>query len=82
MLCKYKNIFGDPNKGFHSSRLFGLASNDLIATIILTILIIFFYKQNITNAIKTILMMFLFVISIHRIFCVNTALNIMIFGPI
>ena len=39
MLCKYKNIFGEENKGIHSYRIFNVAVVDEIATIILALLI-------------------------------------------
>ena len=35
MLCKYKNIFGEPKIGIHKYRLFDIAIIDVIGTIIL-----------------------------------------------
>jgi len=34
MPCPYANILGEPNKGVHSIRLFGLSVIDIILTII------------------------------------------------
>ena len=33
MLCPYSKILGERGKGFHSTRIFGLAFNDTIGTI-------------------------------------------------
>ncbi len=79
MLCQYKNIFGQPNQGFHEDRLFGFAANDLIPTIMIAIIIAYYNKLNYMN---TLLVTFIFVIIIHRLFCVNTTLNVAIFGKI
>jgi len=38
-LCKYKNMLGEPNKGIHSYRLFGVAIADVIMTIIVAYLL-------------------------------------------
>lgn len=79
MFCRYKNIFGKPYEGFHESRLFGFATNDIIGTIIIALVIAYYNKLNYVN---TLFVTFLFVVLIHRLFCVNTALNVMIFGEI
>lgn len=79
MFCQYKDIFGPPNTGFHSTRLFGLAANDLIGTIIIALTIAYFNKLN---YVYTILITFIFVIFIHRLFCVNTALNVALLGEV
>jgi hypothetical protein len=42
-LCKYKNILGEPGKGIHSYRLFGVAIADVIMTIIAAALISYFF---------------------------------------
>ena len=34
MPCPYANALGEPGKGVHAARIFGLARNDLIMTII------------------------------------------------
>ena len=45
-LCKYKNILGEPGKGIHSYRLFGVAIADVIMTIIAAALISYFFKYS------------------------------------
>ena len=46
MSCPYKNIFGEPKRGFHSTRLFGFAAGDIIGTILLAGLISYLWKFN------------------------------------
>jgi hypothetical protein len=72
MLCKYKNIFGEPKKGVHKYRFFGMAAVDLFLTILLAILIAYFYKKNVI-----IVFFILIIISIlvHKLFCVDTTLT-------
>ena len=79
MFCKYRDILGIPKQGFHSARLFGFAANDLIGTVVIVLAIAYFNKLNYIN---TLLITFLFVIFIHRLFCVNTTLNMMLFGEV
>ena len=75
-LCKYKNALGIPGKGIHSYRLFGIAIADVIMTIIGAILISFFFK---ISFIKTLLVLFLLGIVLHRLFCVRTTIDKLLF---
>lgn len=76
---EYKNIFGKEGEGAHSIRLFNIAIIDLILTIIGAFLISLFFKINFF--IVFIIIMLLAII-LHRLFCVNTTINKMIFGEI
>lgn len=76
-LCEYKNIFGKPNEGFHKERFFGLALYDVVGTIIIGIMISKYFKIDL---LKTFIILTLFVIFIHKIFCVETALNKFLFN--
>ena len=42
--CKYKNIFGEPNTGLHSYRIFDIAVVDAVSTIILAVILSYFLK--------------------------------------
>jgi hypothetical protein len=79
MLCEYKNILGEPGKGFHETRLFGMAAYDLIGTLIIIVLISLYFEYSLV-------VVFIFVsiltILLHRVFCVNTTINKAIFGEI
>ena len=69
-LCKYKDIFGVPGKGIHSTRFMGVAAFDYFGTILLSIL--FSYFTKIPLVISTIFM-FLLGVLLHWLFCVPTA---------
>ena len=71
-LCKYKNSLGEPGKGIHSYRLFGVAIVDVIVTIIGAYLISYFFNISFTY---TLIILFGLGIFLHRIFCVRTTID-------
>lgn len=71
-LCKYKNIFGEPYKGVHSYRFFGLALVDLLGTLGVSMLIAYIFSVDLT---KTFIILFLIGMLCHCLFCVKTPLN-------
>lgn len=75
-LCEYKNIFAKPNEGIHSLRLFGFAVVDIIMTIVAALLISYFFKFSIGY---TLLFLFALGIILHKMFCIQTTLNKIIF---
>lgn len=86
-LCKYKNIFGAEKTGPHKYRFLGIAIVDLVFTIIgsgiIAAFISYFTRYNffIVFAIVFIIMIILGII-FHRLFCVNTTINKLIFGVV
>ena len=79
MLCKYKNIFGKVGEGLHSYRLFNIAIVDVISTIFVAYLLkIYIFPQR--SFLKITIILFLLGIILHRIFCVKTTLDKMIFS--
>lgn len=44
MPCPYANALGEPGKGVHAARIFGLARNDLIMTIIAAIVTAYLFN--------------------------------------
>jgi hypothetical protein len=72
MLCKYKNILGEPGKGIHKYRIFNIAIVDVLLTILLALFISYIIK---TNFWITLLVVFLIGIITHRIFCVKTTID-------
>jgi len=72
MLCRYSTIFGEPNKGFHSVRLFNIAILDVVATIIGGYLLSRLFK---TSFLLTTVILFLLGILLHRLFCVRTTID-------
>lgn len=79
MLCQYKNIFGKEGEGPHSLRIFNIAIIDLLLTIIVAAIISYFTKYNF---IIVLIILLLLGIIMHRIFCVNSTINMMIFGKV
>ena len=77
MFCKYKNIVGEPKKGVHSYRFLGLAIVDVILTILLAYIIYFF--NNNTNFFIILGIVFLLGIILHRLFCVRTTIDKLLF---
>jgi hypothetical protein len=78
-LCKYRDIIGKPGEGLHSMRLFGLSVYDVVISLAFAII-----GSWITGYSVVILATLIFVsgIIVHRLFCVNTALNVAIFGKV
>jgi hypothetical protein len=75
-LCKYKDILGIPEKGIHSYRFFGIAIADVIMTLIGAYFISYFSKISFLY-VSTVL--FLLGIFLHRIFCVKTTIDKLLF---
>ena len=75
-LCKYKNSLGEPKKGIHSYRLFGVAIFDVIMTIIGSFFISYFFK---VSFIYTCISLFILGILLHRLFCVRTTIDKLLF---
>ena len=79
MLCKYKDIFGKVGEGLHSYRLFNIAIVDVISTIFVAYLLkIYIFPQR--SFLKLTIILFLLGIILHRILCVKTTLDKMIFS--
>ena len=78
MLCQFKDILGKPNTGFHSVRVLDFALLDIIGTFLLAFVL---HKFTRLNYLISVIIMFVVAIFLHWLFCVNTKLNVMIFGP-
>jgi|UniRef100_A0A6C0D7L7 hypothetical protein len=78
-LCKYKHTLGEPGKGIHSYRLFNLAIVDVIMTIVGAYIISYFFKLSFLYV-----TIFLFGLGIflHRIFCVRTTIDKLLFPEV
>jgi hypothetical protein len=75
--CQYKDLFGRPREGAHAYRLFDVAVVDVVATIVVAFIIarvfgFVFWKSLVT--------LFLLGIISHRIFCVETTVDKLIFS--
>jgi len=76
-LCKYANLFGEPNTGPHSIRIFNIAIVDVIATVIAAYIIAKVIKKDFKI---TLLILFIIGIISHRLFCVRTTVDKIVFG--
>lgn len=77
-LCKYRHIFGEEGKGVHT-HIFGVAMFDLVGTIIIGWILA---KLLHVHILYTLIPLFIIAIIMHRLFCVNTTFNKIIFGII
>ena len=71
MFCPYKDRLGVPGEGVHK-HFFGLAMFDVIATVVVAELLVYFFHLSRP---WTILALFLTGIVLHRIFCVRTTID-------
>jgi hypothetical protein len=79
MFCKYRHIFGEERKGFHSYRFLDIAIGDFILTAIVSLCIAYLFNASFLT---TLLVALILGILAHRLFCVNTKLNTVIFGKV
>ena len=76
-LCNYKDIFGAPKKGVHSVRIFDIALIDVALTLIIGFIISYIWKYNIYIVLA---ILFLSGIILHRLFCVRTTVDKLLFS--
>jgi hypothetical protein len=82
-LCKYKDIFGKPNEGVHSIRFLNIAIVDLSMTIIFSYIFHYLFGLDVfINYLYFLIITLIIGIVVHRLFCVNTTINKIIFGYI
>jgi hypothetical protein len=79
MFCKYRHIFGEERKTFHSLRVLDVAVGDFVGTIIIGVLIAYVFQ---INTLITCFGLFVVAIFLHRLFCVNTKINTILFGVV
>ena len=75
-LCKYKNALGKPGKGIHSYRIFNIAIMDVIMTLIVALILSYLFN---IKFIYLSLILFILGIILHRIFCVRTTIDKLLF---
>ena len=75
-LCKYKNIFGKPGEGMRKYRIFDIAIYDTAVVIIIGLLFSYFTGYNIWI---TLAVLFISGIIAHRMFCVRTGVDKLLF---
>jgi hypothetical protein len=70
-------MFGMPNTGLHKYRIFNIAIIDVVLTIILALIINNFIRINFWYIL---LMLFFIGIILHKLFCVKTTIDKLIFS--
>ena len=75
-LCKYKNALGEPNKGIHSYRVAGIAIVDLGLTVLAAFAVARIFNYNLLIVLASLLLLGIF---LHRIFCVRTTVDKLLF---
>jgi len=76
-LCKYKNMFGEPNKGLRAKyRVLGVSLIDLVPTLIFAY--IFAYLMDIPFWLSLVII-FIVMLFFHRIFCVRSTTDKLFF---
>lgn len=77
MSCPYKDSLGKVGEGVHSYRVFDIAIVDVILTVIGAVIINFFLPQY--RFIVILAALFVTGIVMHRIFCVRTTIDKILF---
>jgi len=75
-LCKYKNALGKPGKGIHSYRIFNIAIMDVIMTLIGAVILSYLFN---VKFIYLSIILFILGIILHRLFCVRTTIDKLLF---
>jgi hypothetical protein len=75
--AKYANVFGEPSTGVHSYRVFNIAIIDLLIAIVFAYFVSKYYNYDF---IKVLILVLLVGIILHRIFCVRTTVDRLLFN--
>lgn len=76
MFCKYKDVFGKLKSGPHKFRIFDFALFDIICTFLGAFIIAKCFKLNYW---VTLISLFTLGIVLHRLFCVRTTVDKLLF---
>ena len=77
--CKYKDALGKPKEGLHSYRVFNISIVDVLLTFLLAKFIQYYIMED-TEFSVILFSCFIVGIIIHRIFCVRTQIDKLLFG--
>ena len=75
-LCRYKDIFGRPREGAHAYRIFDIAVVDVAATVVVAFIIARVFGLVFW---KSLVVLFILGIILHRMFCVRTTVDKLVF---
>ena len=77
MFCDFKDSLGKPREGIHKYSIFDIAIADVIFTIIAALILSYIFKARFW---VTLLILFILGIILHRLFCVRTTIDKLLFG--
>ena len=78
-LCAYRHMFGTEGQGVHGVRILGVAAADLALAMGAAVALSMWLGWH--PACAT-LFVFVLGVLVHRFFCVNTAVNVALFGAV
>lgn len=78
-LCKYKDILGKPNEGLRKYRIAGIAIMDTLVVLLFGILFSYMTRAPL---LPTLAVLFISGIIVHRMFCVRTGIDRILFPDI
>ena len=76
-LCRYRDTIGQPGKGIHSFKICHIAVVDVVSTLIGAWIIAKVFKLN---YLLTLLIFWILGMILHRIFCVRTTIDKLLFS--
>lgn len=76
-LCPYANILGRPDTGIHQYRIFNIAIADVVLTVIGAYLLHYFYDK--IDFWTYLVILIILGIVLHRVFCVRTTVDKLLF---
>ena len=80
-LCQYASLFGEPGKGAHAPRLFGLATVDLLGTALISYLVAGpLMHWGLIGGIIVFILFFALAVVLHEAFHVNSRFTASLFG--
>jgi len=80
MVCQYSNIIGKVGEGIHAYRLFNIAIVDVMVTVIGAYIFHLLYPSY--SFFFILALLFLAGIILHRLFCVRTTIDKLLFPSI
>jgi hypothetical protein len=78
MLCPYRNMLGKPGEGIHAYRIFDIAVVDVMWTLLGGFLLSLVFPR--VPKLYIITGLFVLGILVHRLFCVRTKIDRLVFG--
>ena len=77
--CKYKDILGKPGEGLHSYRIYNISVLDVLFTFLLAKFIQYYILEE-YEFLMILISCFAAGIVLHRVFCVKTTIDKLLFG--